>query len=261
MLPNSILTKFAPPKQTLGWAQDAIRELSEFLPGFFSSGDIGVTVTQFDPQTGENVLKLRITKPLPAEVTRKITEALGNIRNAFDQATFAAHNIVSGKGNAKVYYPWSQDPTDLNHRLLKIDKRLWDTLKAHEPYGRSDSYPGGDDLIRALATIANKKHTVGLRIGGKALQIHSPQFDPGVQIHSIRFALIVPWDTEKNETELIRWKGSGNMNGKYNIGFDVFLEDPILMQSVGAVSALDYFATKAHMVIEALQARCLELSI
>jgi hypothetical protein len=262
MTPEAVIAEFEPPKKSIRWAQSAVEELRASITAFFDGRSTEI-VTEVDSQTGEHVQKIRLVRALPDNFARKATEALVNARHAFDQALFAARNLVSGRSSDSIYYPWTQTPTDLSHllRTRGIDQRLWDTIKGHEPYPRSQTYPGGNDLVRVLASMANDKHTVGLSIGGTITRFRHPDVlfggnPPGsfVEISTPR------WDPKKNEAETIRWKGDDiTVTGYYRADFEVLLQDPRLPQSVNVARGLTEFAEKAKTVVETLQARCLEL--
>lgn len=254
-----IASEFLPAKNSLSWAKDAITELKGACEGFFK-GDIAEIITDFDPKTGEHVQKLRMTKPLPSSLSRKATEALINTRHAFDQATFAARNLTSGRTKKTIYFPWARDPGDLKYLLEHrgIDERLWDIFLRHEPYKRSDGHPGGDDIIRSLSILANDKHTVGLAVGGHIQSTGFPSIKGG-SVSSLN--MMSPWwDPVKNEAELIRWVGDVQVNGDYKIGFEIVFKDAGLAHPVNAASALDAFSEKADAVIKDLEARCLDLA-
>jgi hypothetical protein len=255
---DRIDNEFAPAKESVDWAEDAIAEFQEAAQGFFQS-DVTEIVTEFDPQTRENVQKIRMRRPIPKEFRRRATEALVHTRHAFDQATYAARNVTSGRRKATIYFPWSRSPTDLEHLLESrgIDKRLWDIFATHEPYPRADTHSGGDDIIRTLAVMANDKHTVGLSVGGDITSTGYPSMRGDV-VESMTI-LMPRWDSVKNEAELIRWVGDVKIEGQYNFRFEIVLKDARLPHSVNAVSDLIAFAAKAKSVIESLQGRCVDL--
>lgn len=253
---------FRPARNSIDWANDAISELNAEIHRFLD-GDVAEIVTEIDPNTGENVQKLRLRKAMPSTFGRKATEALTTTRHAFDQAIFAALSALAGRPLKKsVYYPWAQSPTDLDH-LLKgargIDERLWDTIAAHEPYPRSDGHAGGDDTIRTLAQIANDKHTIGLRFGATISNLKLPPIHliSGKQGENVYFRN-PQWDAEKNEAELVRWKGNVKMDGEYHCVFEVAFSDSRLSEAVNVITGLKAFSSKCSEVTESLHARCLE---
>lgn len=253
-----VISEFAPARDSVSWAEDAITDFKGSSEVFFQ-GDVAEIVTEFDANSGEHVQKLRFRKSLPRELRRRATEALTNTRHAFDQATFASRNLTTGVSRKSIYFPWAANPVDLKRLLERrgIDQRLWDTFSAHEPYGRSDTHTGGDDLIRALATLANRKHTLGLAVQG---HISSTGF-PNIRGEAAQeLSVLSPrWDPVKNEADLIRWIGDVEVNGNYQFRFEIVLEDTGLPKPVNAIASLSTFHAKAKAVIEDLQARCLEI--
>lgn len=253
----NVIAEFAPARDSISWAKDAISEFDESAKRFFD-GRTAQVVTDFDPKSGENVQKLRFRQPLPRELARKATEALTTTRHAFDQAAFAARNLTTGHSSKSVYFPWSQNPVDLERLLSKrFDQRLWNVFRAHEPYPRSHTHSGGDDIIRSLATLANNKHTVGLSIHAHILGMRLPSIH-GKIVQSMK-VLTPRWDSAKNEADLIRWIGDVEIDGNYEFRFEVVFKDAGLSQPVSAGDGLYAFFRKAEAVVKDLQARCLEI--
>lgn len=251
--------EFAPAKESISWAEDATAELCSMIDAFFKN-HVAKIVVEMDPKTGENVQKLKFLAHIPKDFRRKATEALNNARHSFDQSVFAARNLLSTRSSKGVNFPWSRDPTDLEQLLATrgVDARLWDILRSHEPYGTSDDHPGGDDLIRTLATVANNKHTVGLAANG---HVTSTGF-PNITFNSgMKFEILNPrWDPRKNEVELVRWQGDLEMDGDYNFEFIVCLKDARLAPPVDVVYALRVFTAKSQSVHDSIKAKCLELA-
>lgn len=254
-----IAEEFAPAEESISWAESATSELDVLIRAFFK-GDVAEIVVEFDPDTGENVQKLKFKAKIPKDFRRKATEAINNARHSFDQSIFAARNVLGQRAAKSVYYPWAQNPTDLDG-LLKaraIDPRLWDTIRAHEPYPTSDTYPGGDDLIRMLATIANNKHTVGLSVNGLIAETKFPSIVGGF-VESLS-VLSPRWDARKREAELVRWKGNVQIDGEYQFAFVICLEDTPLSKPVDVMLALRSFTQRAKTVCETIKAKCLKLT-
>ncbi|WP_374530273.1 hypothetical protein [Novosphingobium sp.] len=255
----SIEDEFLPVQDSIDFANTAIAELDQLIKAFFKR-DVAEIIIDIDPKTGENVQKIKFKAHIPKDFRRKATEALNSARHSFDQAAFAARNILGKRSRKGVNYPWSRNPSDLD-RLLRergFDSRLWDTIREHEPYATSDSHVGGDDLIRTIATIANNKHTVGLSINGFIAETTFPNIKT-IRIES--FSIPNPiWDPAKNEAELIRWKGDIEIDGDYNFTFVVCLKDHRLAKPVDVMFALRYFTQKAKIVCDSIKAKCLEIS-
>ena len=250
---------FIPAEDSIRWAEEAISELCSSIDAFFG-GDVIRSVTEFDSDTAEKVFKVKLLQNLPHGLRRKATEALNNARHSFDQSIFAARNILGRRSNKGVNYPWSRDPVDLTRLLQerRIDTRLWDTIRAHEPYPASDSQPRGDDLIRTLATIANGKHKVGLAVDIQIPSIRYPTIH-GIRVE--RMQVLTPrWNAAKNEAELIRWKGEVEIADNYEFDVRVCLKDSRLSEPTDAVGALRLFTAKAKEVCETVKLKCFELT-
>jgi hypothetical protein len=256
LIPSDIVSKFDTSREYVRWARDAIKELQATLSVFVEQSGGGIVIEK-DPKTGIVVEKLRFSESIPGGLRRRATESLLHCRHAFDQATFTARNIVSGRSNDSIYYPWAQTPVDLERRLSRLDEQLRDVFRKHEPYPRSDAYPGGNDVIRALARLANNKHTVGLSIIGRILSMKHPEIKGSLDLLEIG---LPKWDPEKGEATLMRWKGDAEVTGHYDFEFEVVLDDPCLPMPVNAIGGLTDFAAMASHVIETLQAACLSLA-
>lgn len=256
---GAVEREFAPAEESIDWAEGAISELHTLIDAYFKR-DVAEIVTEIDPDTGDNVQKLKFTADIPKNFRRKATEALNSARHSFDQSVFAARNILSKRSAKGVNYPWAAKPTDLD-RLLRergIDPRLWDTIRAHEPYPTSDAYAGGHDLTRTLATIANNKHTVGLSVTGLITQFRAPDIIAHA-VQNLQFGN-PKWDPRKNEAELVRWQGDLEVKGDYKFRFVICLKDARLSQPVDVLLALRHFTQKAKTACETIKAKCLELA-
>lgn len=253
---RTIASHFAAAKETVDWAKDAVNELDAECRRFFQSGVTRVVI-ESDPQSGEQIQKLKLTKNLPKVFRRKATEALHNARHSFDQATFACHFVTSGNQSSSLYFPWSSSPADLEGKLKRygIDKRLWHIFEAEEPYSRGNSYPGGNDVMRNLAKIANTKHTVGLTINAQIAHAICPVIGVGSDGGSV--ALCIPkWDAAKNEAILARGSGDVQMQDNYSYAFAVIFKEPSFTKPVNAIDALTAFIEKADSFVKNIERGC-----
>jgi hypothetical protein len=249
-----VAAAFATPEETISWAQSATEELKALFATFFTLNP-PITVVEIDSETSDKVYKIKFTAPIPKDFRRKATEALNLAKNAFDQSTFAAMSVLHTVGTKDVYFPWASSVIDLDRLLLsrKIDTRIWDAIRAHQPYPTSDAYAGGNDLIRAMAKIANDKHTVGLSVFGEVLEYRHPPMSG----RTTKMIINNPqWDPRKNEIELMRWQGDVDMQGDSNITLAICLKDSRLPHIVDAIYALETFAGKAELICESLKAEC-----
>lgn len=254
--------KFAPALESAAWALEAVDELRDALAGFFR-GDVAEMADVHDAETGVTERKLMFKNRLPSALRRKATDALVTARHCFDQAAYAAHVSLSpADPPKKLYFPWAENPRDLDGRLRQhFDERLWDIYRGLSPYPVGDGHDGGDSEIKALAEIANDKHSVGLRVEGAVARMKMPD----VRAQNVaELAIPFPrWDPDKNEIVMARWKrgeGQINLEDKFDATFVVLLSDRRLTEPTEVVRALRSFAMKARDAVEALRDRCAELT-
>ncbi|MEZ0171224.1 hypothetical protein [Microvirga sp. TS319] len=257
------LEAFQRPETTINWAKEAIDEVCAGAVEYFSSGSFQlVDETEAD---GVHVHKLVQVRPLPEVIPQRATEALNNIGNAFDQTLFAACAAI-GRPGQEAHYPWADNPgKDLKRRLEgnnpeqpTIPPEFWDIIQAHEPYPRGEDYPGGDDLIRDLAKIANRKHAMGVLVQCKPASISFPgvRGSPGIEWVSIGG----DWDPLKNELVLARYKGTHVKFGdRYEFVFGLSFDVPPPAGNVNVPDALGMFLAKAQSVLDSFNQRCAEL--
>jgi hypothetical protein len=258
MATEKLAVAFSPAVQAIDWATSALAELDHLAKTFFE-GRPATIFTEVDPRTKENVLKLKLVKPLPNMLNRKATEALLNSRHSFDQAIFAAHKLLNPGVSKSSNFPWAENPKDLEILLRnrKIDERLWSTIVFHEPYLESSSYAGGNNLIRNMATLANRKHDIGLSVHADV----SSYVFPSMKAISINSFSIKGrnWDSITNEGELARWSGQVEISGSHRFLCHIIFKDPKFPEPVDAVLALTEFISKANVVVKSLERRCAEI--
>lgn len=248
---------FRPAKESVSWARDAISELHEEGRAYFSP-ELRSIVKEVDPHTLKQVHKIKLSGPIPLVMRRKATEALTRTKEAFDQSTFAAQILLHPTIKRKLtYFPWATDPTDLKVLLEKrrIDERLWDLFESYQPYPTGDGYPGGCGEIRALATLANDKHTVGLK-AQPVVTLFTHPMQPSVVM---TYFFPPAWDPVNNEAVIATWDGDVEPDRDYNIKFKILFDDARFAHSMNVTAALDVFASAAEVTIEQLSRRCDEL--
>jgi hypothetical protein len=254
---EKVRAAFVPVERSIRWARDAMLEFEDIARASINN-DAFVTVVEQDPATGESVQKIRMTRPLSDDLDRKALEALNNSRHSFDQATHAANAVLGGPTKG-IYFPWADSPTHLSRRLadIGIDCRLWDVFTAHQPYPQSPDYPGGNTHIRHLSTRANKKHTIGLTLSGQVKMLRLPDVVAGdVRDLQVRAAI---WDSERNETETMRWHGQLQITGQPQMLLFIAFKDTNGATGINAHTALTNFINKAQAIMDDLRARCLAI--
>lgn len=184
----------------LDGAREDIEKFESLEAVYANDPETAGLVREMDPKTGDKLVKLKVLKQPPRDLRRLSHHIVSDLRHALDQATFAASEIILGSEPDSVYFPFAMNPKDLAHRLKKIPPELHAFLAAQEPYPRGNGYPGGNNLLRLLGTLAGpNKHEVALNVG-----IHTT----AVEMTDVRGELFAaPWprfDRTKNELVLFR---------------------------------------------------------
>lgn len=248
--------------EVLDWAGEAIQELKVIHDAFFNSGNFR-ELREFDADASQNILKVKLVSKLPSSIPRKATEALLHIKHSFDRSLYAACLAIGKLPKGNLYFPWAESPDDLEYRLgakakagkvpkLIIPKELWDVLRGFEPYGRSDAYTGGNNLIRELAKIANRKHTLRLNFSAEVGGIEYPAFS-GPMTGPATFEMCKPhWDTVKNEVIIAKFPSSLQTDYKYALHLGIAFNEAPPLKGKNLIAALNDFLTKAQTVLERL---------
>lgn len=259
-MPDGKLIKFSSAQEHIDWACSAIREFQVASDEFFADPELCCFAVETDSDTGEEVFKVKITKPVSSMMRRKATDAILYARNSLDQSLYAATAILEGAPKRSINFPWAQSPTDLRGLLKSrnVPASLWDAIKRHEPYPAGDTYPGGNDLIRTLAKIANNKHTIGMTFDGSTTgqtTISGPYEIQGAR--QINMVGRLEWDTVKNEIILARGEALHvNFQGGIQVGVQIAFCDARLSHPVNVGFALAEITGYAQAILDEFKAVC-----
>lgn len=258
------LSAFSRPQKLIDRVKAALADAHAAARTFFE-GDSAKVIIEHDPEPGFKVRKLVFTSGLPDVVEGRLTDAMNNTRNAFDQAIFAACAAID-KPRKDTHYPWADSETDLTDWRLRnkksgketIPKELWDVLISHDPYPRKEANGRGDTGIRAMATLANRKHTVGIELYAMVTSMKT-----GTAFLSGTAEVRIPvWNPIKNEIILYRWNGpDAQFGGVERFTFDVVFDAtaPQPLQGLPAIPCMHAFIEQAQVVCDTLKARAAEL--
>lgn len=261
----------AQPQKLLQWAQRAHGSARLLWQEFALDAEHRL-VTEEDAKAGCKIQKVVLLGIMPVDIEEHATNSLTHLRNMFDQMLFAACNAI-GKPVRDGHYPWAASPTDLERRLVNkkteketIPREFWDLIRSQEPYPASDTHEGGNTLVRAMATLANTKHTVGLEITGAGhVNLGSVTFHgPGTIIFT---GLPMPRKPipYKDGIELMRYSaGAVGPEPGYgyrvdvNIGFDE--SAPTELRFIPALDAILEFGLYAESCLNGFKRRVAELT-
>ena len=248
---------FSSAQKTLSWAEEGIEELNGECIAFFNDRPFR-KVIEFDAEAGQNIVKITAIKPLPDKIVRLATEAINNIKHSFDQSTFAAV-IALGKGTTgDFHFIWTTTrPKDFEGRLRSgrkgLPPELWPIFCEFKPYATGETNARGDNLVRELARIANRKHRVALTFA-PAVQGGMWPSVTGFMKAGTRSSLPIPiWDSVKNEVIIARVPRGLKVHNDTRLAFNVAFDEPPPLKGRSAVGLLDLFLAKAKSVADRLE--------
>jgi hypothetical protein len=248
------LTPFDTPRESIDWAAEAINELHAIDREFLGNENMRIVIEPHDkPQY--QCLKVKALKPPPSRLRRKATEALNNLRHSFDQSLHAAC-VVLKEPRPYTNFPWRENLASVKGYLRSKDipADLWDVIIGQEPYPTGEKYPGGDDFLYSVAQIANRKHTIGIRIVPQIRDTGQPNLEG-------RFILIPEpvWDPVKNEQIIAIGPSDMKATGHYTIILNIAFDESGPLRDQALAWGLAAFHSKAKKVADSLEARCIEL--
>jgi hypothetical protein len=258
---------FSQPQKLIYRAHRALDACNGIGDAFFTSDNF-VEVIEENRETGEKRQKLVQTSPIPDEFEEHITNALNNLRNAFDQMLFAACKAI-GKPLRDSHYPWSRDLDDLNDWRLRnkktgketIPSEFWDVIRSQQPYYAGEGYEGGYTAMRAVAALANGKHTIGLKISAMVatVRVASTTFQgPGF----FAVPLMPVWDSSRNEIEIMRWMGTQPQpHDKHHVELSIVFDEtaPPQLHSGIVTHTVRSFGTFAQYCLNGFKERVTDL--
>ena len=133
-----------------------------------------VPAIEYNQDRTEELHKIVLTAQPPQSMRRLVNRSFGDIRNALDQALFAASYIILGKRPKNIHFPFGESPTDFDavfnfKRYKSIPRELIPILKTFEPYPAGEGYTGGNSVLKALNVLVQPaKHEIMLNVGGAA---------------------------------------------------------------------------------------------
>ena len=152
---------FETPQESIDWAKTCLENAEREFRAYVQNGALA-NVTEFDRQTREQVRKIKRVKPIPQSVTGFIRTALVDTKHSFDQSLFACAHAAGCLRFSKTY-PWADTPKGLNGIIDRRNRDkdaalppfIVDEIRRQEPYATGEGYPGGNDLVREVAKMAN----------------------------------------------------------------------------------------------------------
>ena len=260
-------TPFARPQKLIDRANRALDACQQISDAYFTFDNFAEVIEE-NSATGQQTLKVVQNNPIPDIFEEHVTNALNNLKNAFDQMLFAACEAID-RPLKDGHYPWTDTLTALNDWKLRnkrtgketIPQEFWDLIRSQQPYKAGDGYEGGHTDMRAIASLANDKHTVGLQINAMVatVKVATTTFQgPGF----MAVPMFPRWDTAKNEIEIMRWHGSQpKPHDKHSVTLNIVFDEAALGDDfIIVVPTLKVFATHAQNCLDGFKRRVTEIT-
>jgi hypothetical protein len=246
---------FYSAKRRIARAKEHIRVFETTMDSFFASEPYAC-VTEIDPQTGYDQLKVKLTRPLPDALTDLAVEAIEALRASLDQAPYATA-IAAGHAHPKyACFPIAPDAVQIDRviagRCKQIPKDIIAFFRSLEPY------EGGNDLIFALNEACNtSKHRLlrplGTAVGGSAVA----QF----VVHASGGLLMPRWDSARNELVVASFSSDSDIDYDGSVSFFVVFGDVKVIRGKDAFSTLNAMASEVEGIVSATEAEARRLGI
>ena len=211
------------------------------------------------------------TVDAPFEARGKASNVVKNLRDALDQAVYAASWKLTGKSSKHTHFPFGSDPEDFKkaialNRCSDIPTKLYPILSSFEPYPTGNTYPGGDNALRLLGRISGpNKHQIALIVSMDAKKV-SFGFPGGGTMHIkeglgfVKFPFLKE-RPHKNELVVLSMPPGSDIEGQLQVHgvFHVAFSYPELRQ-VPATDFLEYCSRRVSQIVQDLRAEAIVLS-
>lgn len=248
------LESFESPKILISGAKTSIENFTSECSSFIDNCTYDI-VRHIDPQTEQQVIKLRFHHRIPPKMRIAASHVVNDLRHALDHSVCEAA-VLLGRANGKgVYFPFGRTQKNLDEQIAAHCKNVHTDLiifiRTFKPHY------GGDDLLYALSALAGQnKHQHILRIsrGSKGFVIESKDYPWMLNPTAGTTIGISKWNDLRNELEFIRFGKSvtGNIDARPVIQVvlgtgEAPLADP-------APTVLNAFAGKVEGIVLGIEA-------
>lgn len=244
---------FHSSKYSIARAEQHIPDFERQVVEFFKT-DLYAKVVETDPDTGHEVHKLKLIKPLPVALEGIAVDAVNNLRSSLDQVMYALRPSTGGRF---AYFPFANEATNfgnaVNGRCKHLPQEIRDLIRAFKPY------KGGDNLLWALNELCNtNKHGIicAAAIAGNTLNVSRATFHGGGPI----FRAPV-WDRAKNEMELFRRNPGGTYEANFSVTTFVMISGIELVDGQPAIAVFHNFARIVERIVMAIEAEARRLGL
>jgi hypothetical protein len=249
---------FESPKLLLAGAREDIDKLKRECD-IFTEQCRGVPFAEIDRQTGDKLVKVRITHKPPGRLRVTASNALNNLRHSLDQVVNAAAFELGSKKRDN-YFPFARDAGSIDEVIRSncrnVPSDLIPLLKAFQPYG------GGDDLLYSMSRLSGpNKHQIVLKLNVNLTHLLLGAKTGFRLLQGPADIGVLRWDSSKQELDMVRIKPGGRFDCERQIKLPLFvtLGDSEPASREPAAAFLDALAGKVESIIMAIEAETTRL--
>lgn len=220
-------------------------------------------IHEFDAESGEDIVKLRLTQDLPIQVSLLTFDVVCQLRAALDHAVYASAVAFGAVNIKETHFPFADTAKRLDDTLDK--GRSKDAPAGIKPFLRSfNSYKGGNETLWSLNKMRNARNHRSLVVAS----IHTdkcfiePRMSPGQREWKfpgmMKFS-VGPWDPEKQEIEILRV--TQGMEANYELKYSAFVAvgDIEAMRGKPLVATLHEIGVVVEGVLKGIEAETIRL--
>lgn len=237
----------------LAHAARRIRELESEVAAFGALNPF-LEFWQKDPKSGEQVLKVKLTRSMPQSLSGIAVDAVGQLRATLDQAGYAVAVAAGSKGKMG-QFPFGGTLADAQlrkkGRSKDIPQEIFDLMIGFRPYR------GGNDRLWGLNRLCNtNKHEVivPLVTASNGFAIRDGVINGPVSVTA-------KWDGVKGELEVARIGAGGSIKGNFQYSFFVAVGPVEAVGGQPAIELLDALAEEIGRILNAIEAEALRLGV
>lgn len=211
-------------------------------------------VVEYDAETGEDVYKVKLTQPVPEDLSGIAFDTANNLRSALDNAVFT---LTKSQVGEYVGFPIRKDSVSFENGLKRyctkngrdvVPPELQNLIRTFKPY------KGGNHLLWAMDVLCNtNKHAVVCpamtRLTWANLNMVSSS--EGV------IKLYMPfWDHAKEEMIYDRSPHGTENKTQFHVAPFIAIGDIPFLSSKPAIAVLYEFIREVEGIVVALEAEC-----
>lgn len=239
-------------KYSLARAKHHVGDFERQIAEFIKTNPYG-RVVEVDPNTAEEVYKIKLTKPLPVALDGIAVDAINNLRSALDQTVYA---LKTSKKGMYAYFPIRNTEPEFKNAVngicKDVPKEIVDLLTTFKPY------KGGNNSLWALNKLAGtNKHGIICPVAAATGGVHFQKI-----IVTGGFSIPAPvWDRAKNEMEFLRVMPGSEVDANIGVTTFVAFRDVEGVDGAPAVPVLNQFVSVVEGVIMAIEAEARRLGL